>query len=206
MNERSNQIYKLRRDKRSRLSYIKAKLSVLVPSQIRALRLKSDMPRQADLAKEAKELGLYQSRISMMETPGEANITLETLAKVAAIFKVGLVVKFVPFSEMLRWENSFAQDTFNVTKVDNDLEFLYPELYEKGRIVSRTFQQEVQSDAPLALRGLHYPAGLTVAQPAPQGEGVRHQYGSFLGTPQQQMKGAMHEAFGRSIQPIYEVH
>src|SRR5258708_5088754 len=100
VSERSKTISKLRSDFESRTSYIKAKLGVLVPSKIKTLRLKSNMPRQGDLAAAAK---LHQSRISMFETPGAANLTLETLAKLAAAFKVGLIVDFVPFSEMLRW-------------------------------------------------------------------------------------------------------
>ena len=104
MRERSNRISRLLNSYKSRAAYIQAKLGVLVPSQIRSLRLKSNnprMPRQKDLA---IETGMHQSRISMFETPGAANITLETLANVAAGLKVGVIVKFVPFSEMLRWE------------------------------------------------------------------------------------------------------
>jgi transcriptional regulator with XRE-family HTH domain len=82
------------------------------------------MPRQSDLARAA---GLHQSRISMFETPGAANMTLETLARLAAAFKVGLVVKFVPFSEMLRWENEYSQDSFEVTPIEKDIEFQNPE-------------------------------------------------------------------------------
>jgi transcriptional regulator with XRE-family HTH domain len=123
VNERSSRISKLLTNTNSRASYVKAKLGVLVPAQIRALRLKSDMPRQSDLAREA---GVHQSRISMFETPGAANVTLETLAKLAAAFKVGVVVKFVPFSDMLRWENDFSQDEFKVTKLTDDIAFLDP--------------------------------------------------------------------------------
>ena len=97
MSERSEAIFRLRNEFEARTSYIRAKLGVLVPSKIRALRLKSNMPRQRDLAIEAE---MHQSRISMFETPGAANVTLETLAKLAAAFKVGLVVDFVPFSQM----------------------------------------------------------------------------------------------------------
>ena len=50
MSERSITISKLHSDFDSRTSYIKAKLGVLVPSKIKALRLKSNMPRQRDLA------------------------------------------------------------------------------------------------------------------------------------------------------------
>lgn len=63
----------------------------------------------------------------MLETPG-ANVTVETLANLAAVFKVGLVVKFVPFSEMLQWENSFSQDSFNVLPLNEDRNFLSPPL------------------------------------------------------------------------------
>ncbi|MBI3603518.1 MAG: helix-turn-helix transcriptional regulator [Nitrospirae bacterium] len=125
MSERSKRISRLLTDQNSRFSYVRAKLGILVPSQIRAVRLKSDLPRQADLAREA---GMLQSRISMLETPGAANVTLDTLARLAAVFKVGLLVKFVPYSEMLQWENTFSQDSFDVVRLDRDAAFLRPEL------------------------------------------------------------------------------
>jgi transcriptional regulator with XRE-family HTH domain len=81
------------------------------------------MPRQADLAQASEML---QSRISLIETPGAANVTLDTLSRIAAAFKVGLIVKFVPFSEMLAWENNFSQDQFDVVKIDKDTAFLSP--------------------------------------------------------------------------------
>lgn len=124
MSERSSLISRLLSSVDIRAAYIKAKLGVLVPSQIRALRLSSDMPRQADLAKTAR---LHQSRISMFETPGAANMTIETLSRLAASFEVGLIVQFVPMSEMLRWENQFSQDSFQVTKLSKDDKFLVPE-------------------------------------------------------------------------------
>ena len=127
MRERSKRICRLLTNQESRAAYIKAKLLVLVPSQIRTLRLKSEnppMPRQKDLA---RETGLHQSRISMFETPGVANMTLETLANVAAGLRVGVVVKFVPFHEMLRWENNYSQDSFDVNpRLEQDEEFISP--------------------------------------------------------------------------------
>lgn len=124
MSERLKMISKLRNDFDARVAYIKSKIGVIVPSKVKALRLKSNMPRQHDLAVAAK---MHQSRISMFETPGVANLTLETLAKLAAAFKVGLIVDFVPFGEMLDWENRYSQDAFNVTRIDDDLGFLEEE-------------------------------------------------------------------------------
>lgn len=123
MNERSNLISKMKTDKGARLAYIKGKLAVFIPSQIRALRLGSNMSRQADLAEEVE---MQQSRISMFESPGTTNFTIDTLARLAAVFRVGLLVKFVPLSKMLQEDNTFSQDTFNVLKIENDKEFLDP--------------------------------------------------------------------------------
>ena len=123
MSERSSLIDKLQSDFKARAGYIQAKVGTLVPSQIRALRLKSETPRQPDLAREAE---MHQSRISMLETAG-ANPTIGTLSAVAAALKVGLVVKFVPFSEMLAWENGFSQDGFNVVPLDRDARFQNPQ-------------------------------------------------------------------------------
>jgi transcriptional regulator with XRE-family HTH domain len=120
MSERSEMISKLLKNRTSREAYIGAKLKVLIPSQIRALRLKSPTPRQEDLAKAAD---MKQSRISAMETPGAVNFNLETLVRVASALRVGLLVKFVSFSEMLQWENDFTQDQFDVVTLDRDVSF-----------------------------------------------------------------------------------
>lgn len=108
-------------------------MAVLVPAQIRAARLKSEnpsMPYQRDLAREA---GLHQSRISMFETPGAANITLETLAKIASGLRVGVIVKLVPFHEMLRWEDSFSAESFDVLpRLAEDELFLNPSADEQA--------------------------------------------------------------------------
>jgi transcriptional regulator with XRE-family HTH domain len=117
MNERSEIISRLIRRRSSREAYIAAKLKVLIPSQIRALRLRSKTPRQEDLASAAD---MKQSRISAMETPGAVNFNLDTLVRVASALKVGLVVKFVSFGEMLKWENEFNQDEFNPLPIDDD--------------------------------------------------------------------------------------
>jgi transcriptional regulator with XRE-family HTH domain len=71
----------------------------------------------ADLAE------MKQSRISAMERPGTAKVNIETLIRLASAFGVGLIVNFAPFSELLRWENEFSQDTFNVVTIDKDWVF-----------------------------------------------------------------------------------
>jgi len=123
VSERSKRISRLLESAASRASYIRAKLSVLIPSQIRALRLKQENMTQKQLAALA---GMAQPRISAMERPGETTFNIDTLVRLASAFKVGLKVEFVPFSEMLEWENKFSQDGFNPTPIHQDREFLSP--------------------------------------------------------------------------------
>jgi transcriptional regulator with XRE-family HTH domain len=120
VSERSELTCKLKDHANSRASYIRGKLNVLIPAQLRALRLRRVL-NQTELASAAD---MKQSRISAMERPGAVKFNIETLIRAAAALKVGLEVKFVPFSEMLRWENAFNQDTFDVTPIDDDKRFL----------------------------------------------------------------------------------
>ena len=120
MSDRLKTVSRLKASAASRGAYIKAKLSVLIPAQLKALRLKSETPRQEDLAKAA---GMKQSRISAMETPGAVNYNLETLVRMASTLKVGMIVKFVSFGEMLKWENDFSQDSFRPVTIEDDPEF-----------------------------------------------------------------------------------
>jgi len=122
MRDRSQLITKLCNSRQSRESYVRSKLNVLIPSQIRALRLKYPL-KQKELAEGAD---MKQSRISAMERPGQVNFSLDTLIRVAAALKVALKVEFVTFSEMLDWENDFSQDQFDKAKIENDRAFLNP--------------------------------------------------------------------------------
>jgi transcriptional regulator with XRE-family HTH domain len=121
VNERSKMISKLIKGRDTRESYIRSKLSVLLPAQIRSLRLSRGM-KQAELGAEAE---MKQGRISVLERIGEVSFSIETLIKLAAAFRVGLIVKFAPMSEMLNWENGFQPDTFDVIPVENDTAFVH---------------------------------------------------------------------------------
>src|SRR5467141_533388 len=122
MNDRSKLISRLIAERDFRADYIRAKLDVLIPSQLRGLRRRNDLtqPQLAEMA------GMKQARISAMETQGRVNFNRETLVRMAATYGVGLIVQFVPFSEMLEWENNYSQDAFNVTQLADDIDFLQP--------------------------------------------------------------------------------
>lgn len=172
MNERSDRISRLLNNLDSRASYIRAKVSVLVPSQIRALRLKSTnpaMPYQRDLAKEA---GMHQSRISMFETPGMANMTLETLSKIAAALRTGLIVRFVPFNEMLEWENRFYPESFDVIRLDDDRAFLSPDFAATTTHETREERSPYSLAGSVMTQGISLPDVMTTGR-TPQPEASR---------------------------------
>jgi transcriptional regulator with XRE-family HTH domain len=169
MSERSKLINKLKTSRDSRESYVRAKLRVLLPSQLRALRLRNCMSQPALAAAS----GMKQSRISAMEQPGKTNFNLETVVRMAATFKVGLVVKFVPFSEMLKWENEFSQDEFNPVTIEEDIEFQVPNIprhvAEQFRLVAGIEPPTIEEAVSIAIA---YPAGgMVIQQSTPHSRG-----------------------------------
>ena len=82
---------------------------------------------------------MKQARISAAETPGEVNFSLETLIRIASAFRVGLKVEFVPYSEMLKWERDFSQDSFDVPPLESDDAFISPRPH--GTVQTTSFHQ-----------------------------------------------------------------
>ena len=62
---------------------------------------------------------MLQPRISAIETVG-GNLRLDTLQRIAAAFDIALVVRFVPFSELVRWSDTFSPDDFTVPDFASD--------------------------------------------------------------------------------------
>jgi transcriptional regulator with XRE-family HTH domain len=69
-----------------------------VPFQIRALRKDRDWS-QAELAEAAST---SRTVITRIEDPNYGKLTLKTLLEIASAFEVALLVKFVPFSRLVR--------------------------------------------------------------------------------------------------------
>lgn len=145
MSDRQKIISRLIADRDFRADYIRAKLDVLIPSQLRALRMRENKT-QPELAQMAD---MKQSRISAMETPGLVNFNRETLVRMAATHSVGMVIKFVPFSEMLEWENSYSQDAFSVTQLADDTNFLNPATIVRRRVRRKRNARHILSSVPI---------------------------------------------------------
>ena len=103
-------------NKEYRAAYTEAQLSIEVPFQIRALR-KACGWTQAQLA---ERCGIPQARISHIEQPGRDPLSLRTLYRLSSAFDVGLLVQFVPFSELVHREAAFDPKTFHVPSFEDD--------------------------------------------------------------------------------------
>ena len=108
---------KLSKSKAHRDAFVASQINVGLPFQIRALRKQRGLNQQ-ELATMA---GMLQPRISAMEQVGDGQFNLDTLRKLAAAFDVGLLVKFVAFSELIKWSNDFSPDNFSVPSFDAEI-------------------------------------------------------------------------------------
>jgi len=91
-------IKKLIGNKRFRDSYVYEHVRNSVPFQIRALREERGWT-QGGLGEVA---GKPRNVITRLEDPNYGRLTLKTLFEIASAFDVGLLVKFVPFSRLVR--------------------------------------------------------------------------------------------------------
>lgn len=188
MNERSKMISKLTKRRDARESYIRSKLSVLLPAQIRSLRLRREM-KQADLGAEAE---MKQGRISVLERIGEVSFSVETLIKLASALRVGLIVKFVPMSEMLAWENSFMPDEFDALPIEEDLAFTMPEIKQVQMPVynicrSEHFSWRASGSSEQLGTASAFPSPIAVEQVATVEPYATYVFGPCVGYPATEM-------------------
>jgi transcriptional regulator with XRE-family HTH domain len=122
MNSKSSLVSELR-DKRYRHAFVKSQLRIGLPLMCRALR-ESRGWTQPELAKEA---GMSQPRISEIERPGERNLNLETLLRLAEAYDVALQVSFVPFRKFVDDSDQIQLQGFSVKPFERDLQDLEAE-------------------------------------------------------------------------------
>lgn len=99
---------KLAKDKRYREELAAAMLKRMVPYQARAIR-KGRGLSQAQLAQLA---GVTQGVISRAEDPNYGNLTLTTISRIAAGCDLATIVRFVPFSELIRYSETSTESEF----------------------------------------------------------------------------------------------
>jgi len=90
---------RLHRGYEARKKFVESQISNGIAFQIRALRSRERW-NQSELA---EKVGTTQNQIYRLEKPSVTKPTISTLKKIAAAFDVALVVRFVPFSQLVDW-------------------------------------------------------------------------------------------------------
>jgi transcriptional regulator with XRE-family HTH domain len=112
-------------DKETRDSFVSDHINIGIPLQIRALREQKGREwTQQELANKA---GMKQTRISAIENINYKNaFTLSTLMRIASAFDVALIVRFVPISELVKWELDISPEKLEAVSFDEDPYFQPP--------------------------------------------------------------------------------
>ncbi len=152
-------------NKEYRDALIAEEISVGLPMQLREMR-ESRGWKQVEVA---EKIGTEQPRFPVMEKPGYGNFSLTTLKKLASVFDVGLIVSFVPFSEMIDFRESLSRKRLAIPGFCD--EYLAMERrYQRRRAESQVTSQSVLdfsagTSAPAAMPLTTTP---TVPTPTPE--------------------------------------
>jgi len=128
------------RNKEYRDAFVAEHINTGVPFQIRALREEKGREwTQKELGVRAR---MAQETISRIEDPNYGKLTLKTLKRLASAFDVGLMIRFVPFSELVEWELHLTRDSLKALEFEKESYFKEE---EKGRFVELQTKQEQPS-------------------------------------------------------------
>jgi len=111
-------VSKLLNNKRSRDAYVYEHIRNGIPFQLRAMREQRDWT-QADLAKAANT---GRTTITRLENPNNERLTIKTLLELASAFDVALLIKFVPFSRLLKEYEDVSSDALNAGSITDEEE------------------------------------------------------------------------------------
>jgi transcriptional regulator with XRE-family HTH domain len=119
-----------------RNAFISEEIDTGLPMQLRAMR----EARGWNQKYVAEKMETKQPRFSLMEKPGYGNFSLNTLKRLASIFNVGLIVSFVPYSEMIEFTNAFSRKRLEIPSFADEYDKL-----AKRYGASASEREEVQS-------------------------------------------------------------
>jgi transcriptional regulator with XRE-family HTH domain len=103
-------------DKEYRDIFVEEEINTGLPFQIRAIRQSREWSQQ----ELAERVGMKQGSISRLESVGYARFSLATLKRLASVFDVALVVRFVPFSQLAASVASLSSEDLAVPDFEHD--------------------------------------------------------------------------------------
>ena len=140
------------KDKEYRDAFVEEHISTGVPFQIKALReLRERNWTQKQLGERAG--GMAAERVSILESPKYAKFTISTLLRIASAFDVGLMVRFVPFGELIDMELNLSPQTIAPLDFEKELPLLEEKKLEVGLPEAKTNSQDSLETRPRQSRG-----------------------------------------------------
>jgi transcriptional regulator with XRE-family HTH domain len=127
--ERKEKLKAQLKDKRYRDAFVSEHIDTGIPFQIRALRKQRELTQK----KLSEITGMAQERISIAENPNYSRFNLKTLKRIASAFDVALIVRFVPFSELVNWELNLSSEALEAVSFEKDPYFQPPVLNIVGQ-------------------------------------------------------------------------
>lgn len=107
---------KLLQNKKFREAYVFEHIKRHIPFQVRTMRT----DREWSQAKAGEAIGKPQNVISRLESPAYGKLTLQTLLDIANGFDVGLLIKFVPFSRLVREYEDVSGEALSAKSVTDE--------------------------------------------------------------------------------------
>jgi transcriptional regulator with XRE-family HTH domain len=99
LNSSDRLIGRIKRGPKDRAKLVGSHLDKGIAYQIRALRDRQGLSQEQLAAK----VGMNQNAISRLESPQRGRPTITTLKRLAETFDVALVVRFIPFTKLVKW-------------------------------------------------------------------------------------------------------
>jgi transcriptional regulator with XRE-family HTH domain len=115
---RQTRVTRLLKSKTARNAYVFENLKRMVPFQIRTMREE----RGWSQGRAGEALGKPQNVVSRLESPAYGKLTLQTLLDIAQGFDVGLLIKFVPFSRLVREYEDLSSKALSAQSINSSIE------------------------------------------------------------------------------------
>jgi transcriptional regulator with XRE-family HTH domain len=116
--DRFREIFQSLSNKEYRDGFVEAEIDEIIAAQIRTMRT----DRGWSQAQLGKHIGMAQGRVSVLEDADYGSYTLSTLKRLASAFDVGLLVRFVPFSELAGRAARLGSENLRVPSYDVEAE------------------------------------------------------------------------------------
>jgi hypothetical protein len=113
-NKKKDKLINDLKDKEYREAFVASHISNGIALQIRSMRGELTQGKFGNLAH------MKQEQISRLENPDNEMLSVKTLLKLAAARDVALVVRFIPFGDLVKWDLNLSSESLEVPSFSQD--------------------------------------------------------------------------------------